>query len=77
MRRTACAEIDRALVDDDGVDVHARAHAPARELGHTLEDRRPHVARLGLWSPEGNLVEVWDHFEHGEGADEGVGGLSA
>ena len=26
--------------------------------------------------PEGNIVEAWDYFEDGEGADEGVEGLS-
>jgi catechol-2,3-dioxygenase len=26
--------------------------------------------------PEGNIVEAWDYFEDGEGADEGVAGLS-
>lgn len=29
-----------------------------------------------LEDPEGNVVEVWDFFEHGEGAREGVRALA-
>jgi hypothetical protein len=28
-----------------------------------------------LEDPEGNVVEVWDFFEHGEGARDGVDAL--
>jgi hypothetical protein len=27
--------------------------------------------------PEGNVVEAWDFFEHGDGARHGVGALSS
>ena len=31
---------------------------------------------LYLEDPEGNVVEVWDYFEHGEGAREGTDALA-
>ncbi|MDQ4040573.1 MAG: VOC family protein [Actinomycetota bacterium] len=32
---------------------------------------------LYLEDPEGNVVEVWDYFEHGEGARDGVDALAS
>ena len=32
---------------------------------------------LYVEDPMGNIVEIWDYFEDGEGADEGVEGLAA
>lgn len=47
-----------------------------RDLG--LDHKGPVEHRGGdrslyLEDPEGNLLEVWDFFEHGDGAREGVG----
>ena len=45
----------------------ARVYGPHRHAGG---DRSIYVE-----DPEGNVVEVWDFFERGEGASEGVGAL--
>jgi hypothetical protein len=43
----------------------------------TLETRDPvALERLYVEDPEGNVVEVWDFFGHGEGRRDGVEALS-
>ena len=46
---------------------HASVNGP---LEHPGGDRSIYVE-----DPEGNVVEVWDFFRHGDGAREGVGAL--
>ena len=48
-----------------------------RQLGYRGPVEHPGGDRsVYLEDPEGNVVEVWDFFEHGEGAREGVGALT-
>lgn len=44
---------------------------PRGPVEHDGGDRSLYVE-----DPEGNVVEVWDFFEHGEGARDGVDALS-
>jgi len=46
-----------------GVDHHGPAEHEGGDRSVYFED------------PEGNVVETWDFFEHGDGAREGVGAL--
>jgi catechol-2,3-dioxygenase len=56
-------DVHRRLVDDLGVEVEG-------PIEHDGGDRS-----LYLRDPAGNVVEVWDYFERGEGAREGADGL--
>ena len=56
-----------ALVDrikERGIDVRGREEHPAGDRSIYVED------------PEGNVVEVWDFFERGEGAEQGTNALA-
>ncbi len=53
--------------------------AAARAAGLDTQDPVRHEGgdrSLYLCDPEGNVVEAWDYFEAGDGADHGVGGLA-
>ena len=62
-------------------------HGALREIARRLEraafEHRGPVEHDGgdqslyFEDPEGNVVELWDYFEHGDGARHGVDGLSA
>jgi catechol-2,3-dioxygenase len=55
----------------DSVTERLRAHASVRgPVEHPGGDRSIYVE-----DPEGNVVEVWDFFNHGDGAREGVEAL--
>ncbi len=51
-----------------------------RAAGHEFRGPVEHEGgdrSLYMEDPEGNVVEVWDYFEHGEGAREGVDALAS
>ena len=53
--------------------------ARERKLGIALEGPVEHPGgdrSIYIEDPEGNVVEVWDFFRHGEGARDGVDALS-
>jgi catechol-2,3-dioxygenase len=63
---TTCGRLD-ALADrlrSNGVAFRGPVEHPGGDRSIYVED------------PEGNVVEVWDFFEHGEGAAEGVDALA-
>jgi len=49
----------------------AAVASPTGPVEHSGGDRSIYVE-----DPEGNVVEVWDYFEHGDGRAEGVAGLA-
>ena len=61
---------------------HGALTAIARRLAEAGIEHRGPVRHDGgdhslyFEDPEGNLVEAWDYFEDGDGAADGVGGLS-
>jgi catechol-2,3-dioxygenase len=52
--------------------LHAAGASPNGPVEHDGGDRSIYVE-----DPEGNVVEVWDYFEDGQGRVEGVRGLDA
>jgi catechol-2,3-dioxygenase len=50
--------------------LHAAGAAPTGPVEHDGGDRSIYVE-----DPEGNVVEVWDYFEDGDGSAEGVAAL--
>jgi catechol-2,3-dioxygenase len=50
--------------------LHAAGASPTGPVEHAGGDRSIYVE-----DPEGNVVEVWDYFEDGDGRLEGVAGL--
>ena len=53
-----------ARLEDGGIDVRGPVEHPGGDRSIYLED------------PEGNVVEVWDFFERGEGAEHGTEALA-
>ena len=80
---------EKEFGDEGGRHVHfafsaapGRLDALAERLGAHGADVRGPVEHQGgdrslyVEDPEGNVVEVWDYFERGEGAGEGVDALA-
>src|SRR5215210_6127499 len=79
---------EKEFGDEGGRHVHFAFSAGRGELEHILERLRgtgatprgpvehPGVDQsIYVEDPEGNVVEVWDYFEDGDGADAGVDAL--
>jgi catechol-2,3-dioxygenase len=64
--------VDRGAMERLVEHLRAAGHEFRGPVEHEGGDRS-----LYLEDPEGNVVEVWDYFEHGEGARDGVDALAS